>query len=1020
MKKTLSIIIVIILSTIASFSQDVQSKGKDFWLTFLPNYHNNAFSTDLRQRNGDSLYIFITSDVPTSGLIEYIDNKGIGYSQNFIITNPKEMYIFKISHWGFELEGFNNSGEIDDKLNYSCEKVCEQSFRITSDNEVTVYAHNQANTTSDAFLVLPVGALGKTHYVMSYNSDGKYITPGIISSSTPSQFAIVATENNTLVNIKPSAPTRINKSATQKVTLNKGEVYLVQADITQDNLTGDLTGTEVISDKNIAVFAGHQRSRIPVKTNHSSASRDMLIEQIPNLTTWGKNYFIAPYTQMPEATPKGSDLYRVLSANDSTNVYVDKVLKATLKKGEFYEDSLKKASEVTSNNPILVAQFKKTAQDAAGNFPNSDPFMMILPPKEQFMDSYRFINVQSHEFNGQTYNQVYNFQYILIIAPDSITGNINFDGTTINKTFFSKIIGTDYSYANIRSNDGVHEIKSSGPFGLMVYGYGEANSYGYIGGMSFKKITFDAPQFTLNTKCDSISGEVKVEQDKDIQLIDLELKNNVNVNFSKTDVSDKLKQFKIKLIDRRKDGSIEIIAKDSKGRTETKKVEIPGFTLGFVNNGTPVSTYNLSVTVPLNTDNQFIIPIRNYGKFTQKITTLKRKLNDPKLKVSYIVLRDIKPAPASDDTLIIKFNTSLNEVYEDEISLLNDCGDEITIKVQFITSKCGKNAFEYKDFTSDAKIFKTGYTYRDGNRLRLTSTNQNLRGAFWRAEKLSVGKSFSTEFKFNFSSGSNNSCTDNSTPGADGIAFVIQNSTINALGLNGGGIGYESIENAIAIEFDTFNNDSTQIENYFDPNGNHIALVKSINYGKISPKHEKDNTIKLVSSIPQILLDKDYFCKIDYNSDAMRIEVYLDDKGTFASPILVADNFDISKILKLDDDTYGYLGFTSATGCATEYHDILSWSFCGTSAPISDINEKNSDENIKISELNEELKICCFENNEIYSASIFDLNGRQIKSFSNIDNSFELILPIDFLLNGTYFIEIRTQKEIIRKVFLKK
>jgi hypothetical protein len=458
----------------------IDSRGKDFWLTFMPNFHQNI--------NTDSLYIFIAATSPTQGNITYRNRQGASFQQNFSIVDTNRIYTFKVAYSGYELEGFNRSGTF---LNSSQnETIAPQSFHITAQNEVTVYALSQAVKTSDAFLTLPTVALGTEYYVMTYRSDGTTLANNSISTqSTPSECAIVATEPNTTVHIIPSAPTAAGGLVPRDITLQQGDVFLIQAAITAANLRGDLTGTNITSTKPIAVFGGHQRARLPLENANNLVSRDFLCEEMPPLPTWGKNYFITPYPQPAAVAKVGSDIYRVLASQDNTVISLNGTPIIKLNKGQFYEAPLTQAGFISASSPILVAQFKKTALETQNIDVPSDPFMMIIPPREQYMKQYRCTNAQVRETTASSVT--YTEQYITVIAPKQSLDSIKMDGLPIKPFYVENIpfaqsanLCLPYIYAWIRATDGVHSLESSIPFGLLVYGYGAANSYGYVGGMA--------------------------------------------------------------------------------------------------------------------------------------------------------------------------------------------------------------------------------------------------------------------------------------------------------------------------------------------------------------------------------------------------------------------------------------------------------------------------------------------------------------------------------------------------------
>ena len=229
------------------------SRGKDFWFTWLPNFHNQADSLPFKpdQAREHRLYLFIGANEPAQGEIVAMTRSGAMRRVPFRITDPSQLYLWSDFYAPYEILGFQQGSDVDFDNN-QCEQATPLYMHITSNVDVSVYGLNQAQFTSDAFMVLPTDALGTDYVVMSYPSSGS-VGQG---TTTPSQFVITATANGTRVVITPTVPTVRNGMAVQEVVLNQGDSYLVQAD-TRILQRGDLTGTFVTSDKPIAIFAGH-------------------------------------------------------------------------------------------------------------------------------------------------------------------------------------------------------------------------------------------------------------------------------------------------------------------------------------------------------------------------------------------------------------------------------------------------------------------------------------------------------------------------------------------------------------------------------------------------------------------------------------------------------------------------------------------------------------------------------------------------------------------------------------------
>jgi len=173
---------------------------------------------------------------------------------------------------------------------------------------------------------------------------------------------------------------------------------------------------------------------------------------------------------------------------DNTEIFENNLLIATINKGQFHEGLLKPAL-ISSNNPIMVATFMPTAGDGAtGLSPSGDPSMIIIPPIEQFKTDFNVTCAQFTTLDFGVSQKYIEEQYITIIAPDFALSDIFFDSTQLQPAFFSPIDNTGYSFANIETSDGTHSIYALFPIAVIVYGYGQAISYGYLGGMTFSDL----------------------------------------------------------------------------------------------------------------------------------------------------------------------------------------------------------------------------------------------------------------------------------------------------------------------------------------------------------------------------------------------------------------------------------------------------------------------------------------------------------------------------------------------------
>ena len=168
------------------------------------------------------------------------------------------------------------------------------------------------------------------------------------------------------------------------------------------------------------------------------------------------------------------DTFRILAAENDTDIVVDGSNVATTGQGEIFETVLTSASTITTSGPVLVSQYSNgTSFDGVV----SDPFQAIVPPTEQFLAGY----VVSTPAAGFIQN------FINVIAPDAAVGSILLDGEAIPANDFTSI-GSGFSGTTADVDLGSHELSGPLPFGVLSYGFNTDESYGYPGGLALAEV----------------------------------------------------------------------------------------------------------------------------------------------------------------------------------------------------------------------------------------------------------------------------------------------------------------------------------------------------------------------------------------------------------------------------------------------------------------------------------------------------------------------------------------------------
>jgi hypothetical protein len=447
-------------SWIPSYGQ-LTTIGKEFRFGFMENNRIENFNSPQNSAL-DYGIVLITASEEAAGIIQY-GNEQVNFN-----LQAGQQFLHRIEDMDI-LHRF--SGQVENKSVY-----------VSSTGNVSVYAFNERSRSADGTVILPISSLGKEYYVVSHFEIMTAFTSYNYSPNVNDEsiFLIVAVEDNTQIEITPSAFTLSGNQGGVPFTinLNAGQSYQVKS-------KADLTGTRirVVGDnaddcKNIAAFGGNKWTSV----GNCGGANDHLFQQLYPLTTWGKDYL-----HIGLAGRSSGELVKVLAAENNTEVFVDGQSVGIINSGDFLSldfepDAIKR---IQSDKPSSVTVFAKSQECNQANDPNfgdGDPFMITYSPTEQLLTSVAFNAIQL---------PVVTAHFVNIIVKTAAVDKTVLDGQNIGNQFAPFPQNPDYSYARIRINEGVHRLRNEDGFIGYVYGFGDVESYGYAVGASLENLNFE-------------------------------------------------------------------------------------------------------------------------------------------------------------------------------------------------------------------------------------------------------------------------------------------------------------------------------------------------------------------------------------------------------------------------------------------------------------------------------------------------------------------------------------------------
>jgi hypothetical protein len=217
------------------------------------------------------------------------------------------------------------------------------------------------------------------------------------------------------------------------------------------------------------------------------------------------------------------------------------------------------------------------------------------------------------------------------------------------------------------------------------------------------------------------------------------------------------------------------------------------------------------------------------------------------------------------------------------------------------TISSGTTPINYGAGFTSSGLQLNGKTTVNGSRLRLTDGGASEASSAFFTTAVSV-QSFTTDFSFQLTN-----------PNADGIAFVIQNNGITALGPWGGGLGYgnsppwSGMSKSVAVKFDLYNNAGE------GPNSTGLYTG-----GAFPATPALDMTKSGVN-----LHSGDVF-NVHISYDGTTLSLSITDASNSSQKYSTSWTINIPSTA---GGNTAWVGFTAGTGGQTAIQEILSWTY---------------------------------------------------------------------------------------------
>lgn len=361
------------------------------------------------------------------------------------------------------------------------------AYRVLADVPIVAYQFNPIDGAksllSDASMLYPVSSWDYVNHVVNWGAPSGGSKPfvtiaaahdGTVLTFTPS----VAIDSGPGVSASdPGHPIAIELDAGDTVSINPA------------NPDVSLTGSTIRSDPlhPVAVFSGHTCANIPGNV----CCCDHLEEQLSGVRQWGRD-FVAAHMPVRNPNKPEATLWQIYASEHKTTITLDYDPGLTGLPGPMLELDMGEVVElfvsapvgteadfrVRANRPIALVGYMIGSHNLPGSLQQQggDPAMIQVAPVEQFLPRYVILVPGTWLHDA------------LVLTRRAGT-QIAVDGVAVKDAEFEPLADGEWEVARVSVPDGVHTLDGDGqPFGVVVIGWDQYDSYAYIGGTGTAKI----------------------------------------------------------------------------------------------------------------------------------------------------------------------------------------------------------------------------------------------------------------------------------------------------------------------------------------------------------------------------------------------------------------------------------------------------------------------------------------------------------------------------------------------------